>query len=290
MMTRIILNILSTAILIAIGAVSSGRAISVIQSINKTEMAFEDSAVFEITVEWPGSQFAYRFPKPLDPYIDRLKVGKFSSSISSTGSAENERTIKKFTYQLMPTSSGLGKIDPITVNYVTWPDSVAGELVTEPVTINIAEQKVVANSSTFPKWIPIIGVIMLLGTGAVVFAAVSKARKQKKPVKSPSEAALESLTQLKAESGTDLKRFQTGVYNILSDFLSSKFEIKVVGLNEDSLVEKLSNTALSENEKEQIKNWLAQAELDKFRPVEPSPGDTVRLETELRRFFENVKN
>ncbi|MGH8016480.1 MAG: BatD family protein, partial [Candidatus Zixiibacteriota bacterium] len=191
------------------------QAISLTQSINKTEMAFEDSAIFEITVEWPGSQLAYRFPSPLNPYIDRLKIGKFSSSITSIGTGQNERTVKRFTYILLPTSSGFGKIDPININYVTWPDSVAGELITEPVTINIAEQKLVAKSGDFPIWIPVVGAVMLLGGGTFVYLSVAKARRERKPFKTPAETALDELSVLKSEAGTDLKRFQTGVYNIL---------------------------------------------------------------------------
>ncbi|HEX2896432.1 MAG TPA: BatD family protein, partial [candidate division Zixibacteria bacterium] len=259
-------------------------AISLSQSIDRTDMAFEDSAKFEITVEWPGAQMAYRFVNPLNPYIDRLKVGRFSSSITSTGTGEDERTTKKFTYVLIPTSSGNGKVDPITISYLTWPDSVAGELITEPVSITIAEQKIVAKSNKLPIWAPIIGGILLLGSGTAFYLARSRAVKSRPPVKTPSQAALDDLTKLKAESGNDLKKFQTGVYNILMTFLKAKYDINVSGESEERIEELLKKAPLAEQTQREIAGWLIKAERDKFRPVEASPGETVRLETELRRF------
>mgnify|MGYP001567175179 FL=1 len=129
----------------------------------------------------------------------------------------------------------------------------------------------------------------MISSGAAIYVLRAKAVKGRPAVKTPSEMALNELTKLKTESGTDMKKFQTGVYNILSDFLRSRFDINVSGLGEEKIEELLSKTNLSEQPRISIKIWLVQAEKDKYRPVEAAPGETVRLETELRRFFENVK-
>lgn len=291
-MSKIIRNKISLNIVLVLVLFSGAdlvNALSLTQSIDKTEMAFEDSAKFEITVEWPGPQFAYRFINPLNPYFDRLKIGRFSSSITSTGKGQDEYTTKKFSYILLPTSGGLGKIDPITISYITWPDSVSGELVTEPVSISIAEQKVRAKSTRLPFWIPIAGGILLLGSGAAIYAARSRAAKRRPAAKSPSELALEELSKLKSEAGGDLKKFQTGLYNILMKFLKLKYGLNLAGQSEDKMFELLSGTSLPEPRQKNIVGWLKQAEQDKFRPIEASPGETVRLETELRRFLETLK-
>ncbi len=269
--------------------VHNAAAISLSQSIDKTEMAFEDSAKFEITVEWQGPQFAYRFVNPLNPYIDRLKIGPFTSSISSVGTGKEEITTKKFTYVLIPTSSGEGKINPITISYITWPDSVSGELVTEPVTMTIGEQVIKAKSGRFPVWIPIIGGLLVVGSGAAIYFLRAKAVKGRPVVKKPSDTALDELAKLKTESGTDFKKFQTGVHHILLNFLRTQHDINLSGQNEEKIEELLAKTSLSEQERAGLKYWLVRAERDKYRPVEAAPGETVRLETELRRFFENVK-
>jgi len=276
-------------VFIFLSGIQTVCAISLTQSIDQTEIAFEDSAKFEITVEWQGAQFAYRFVNPLNPYIDRLKVGRFSSSITSTGTGQDEHTTKKFSYVLLPTSSGKGKIDPITISYIAWPDSVSGELITEPVSIIIAEKKVVAQANGLPFWIPIVGGLLLLSSGAAVYVARARAVKGRPVVKSPSELALEELSRLKAEAGTDLKKFQTGVYNILMNFLKSKYHINIGGQSEEKVAELLSTISLPEQRQKDIAGWLTRAERDKFRPVDAPPGETVRLETELRRCFENLK-
>lgn len=283
-------NIFSVALMLVLSlGAQRALAISLTQSIDKTEMPFEDSAKFEITVEWLGSQFAYRFINPLNPYIDRLKISRFTSSISSFGTGKDEKTTKKFTYVLVPTSGGKGKIDPITINFITWPDSVSGELVTEPVAMTIGEQIIKPKAGEFPAWISIMGGLLLIGSGATIYFLRAKAIRGRPIVKTPSESALDELSKLKADCGSDLKRFQTGVFNILSSFLRSKHNINLSGLSEEKIEELLSKTNLSQPAQASIRNWLVQAEKDKYRPVEAAPGETVRLETELRRFFENVK-
>jgi len=283
-------KIIHLAIVFITFAVATGHAgaISLTQSIDKDQMAFEDSAKFEITVEWPGPQFAYRFTNPLNPYFDRLKVGRFSSSVNSTGTGQDEVTTKKFTYVLTPTSSGPGKIDPITISFISWPDSVAGELVTEPVSIIIADQKPAPKSKVLPIWVWITGGMAILGGGAAFYVSKSRAAKRKPVVKSPSEIALEELAGLKTEAGTDLKKFQTGVYNILVKYVNSKYQFNLGGQTEDKLEEIITKIPLNEQQRNSLKGWVIQAERDKYRPLASSPGDTVRLETDLRRFFEEL--
>jgi hypothetical protein len=128
-----------------------------------------------------------------------------------------------------------------------------------------------------------------LGSGAAVMASVSKAKKSKKPTLTPVDEALQVLSALKTETGSDMKRFQTGVYNLLSKFLESKYNVEIDGLSDEKLEGQLSKSQLSKEDREAVKKWLIQAEKDKFRPMESSPGETVRLETELRRFFEKLK-
>ncbi|MGH8015692.1 MAG: hypothetical protein ACREBV_05835, partial [Candidatus Zixiibacteriota bacterium] len=79
-----------------------------------------------------------------------------------------------------------------------------------------------------------------------------------------------------------------GVYNILSKFLNSNYRISINGQSEEKIEALLGTTPMSQQSRAVVKGWLAQAEKDKFRPVEAEPGETVRLETELRKFFGNL--
>jgi len=73
------------------------------------------------------------------------------------------------------------------------------------------------------------------------------------------------------------------------NFLKSKYNINVSGETEERIEELLKSVLIAESRQKDIAGWLIRAERDKFRPIEASPGETVRLETELRKFFENLK-
>ena len=70
------------------------------------------------------------------------------------------------------------------------------------------------------------------------------------------------------------------------NFMNSEFHISINGQPEEKLAELLKSISLSDQESSGVTGWIIQAEKDKFRPVAASPGDVVRLETELRKFFE----
>jgi len=102
-----------------LAAAVAAEGISVTQSVDRFSIPFEDSVHFEIVLQWDGPQTAYLFPKPLNPTFERLKVRGLTSSISSSGSGEAETTTKKFRYTLIPTASGTGRIEPVTISYLS---------------------------------------------------------------------------------------------------------------------------------------------------------------------------
>ena len=272
-----------------LGSVSSVAAIQVSQSLDKNEIAYEDSARLEITIEWEGTQSAYRFERALDPFFDRLKVKAFSSSISSHPSEGIEKTTKTFIYLLVPTSSGTGKIDPITIKYLAMPDSLEGELVTEPMEIVIAERiPVETKGSNHYFWWFLTGAVVL-GAGGFIVYWKKKASRPKVPRLSPAESFLEELERVKNESGSDLKKFQSGLHSALADFIGAAFELDFSSVSDEGVAEAFDGTNLNENQKQKIANWFVKARMDKFRPVTSPPGEVVRLENEIRSFFETLK-
>lgn len=281
-----LLSLVFTAVVIG-GVRADGISIS--QSLDRFNIPFEDSVHFEIVLQWDGPQSAYLFTKPLSPFFDRLKARGVTSSISSTGSGSDEATTKRFSYTLVPASPGVGRIDPIIISYISWPDSVPGELVTEAMTVQIAEPgQSVKQSSGRSVWIVIAVSLAVLGLAAFVLVKRSRDRKPKVVEKIPIEQFLEDLTGLKHEAGSDLKKFQTGLYKIMMEFLSAKYGINPDGISDDDIGGALEPTNLSDSQKRQISLWLVQARRDKFRPVAGAPGETIRLETEIRQFFEKL--
>ncbi|MCH6575637.1 MAG: hypothetical protein IH795_10630, partial [Bacteroidetes bacterium] len=156
---------------------------------------------------------------------------KFSSSINSTGTGDSEKTIKKFSYTLLPTSSGSAKIDPIVISFISLPDSSRGQLQTEPVIINVADPIIVEESESFALWFLAMGGFLLIGGVAAAFFLI-KGGGIEEEVFTPVQIALQELTKVKEDSGTDFKKFQAGVYRLLTKFSKENYQIETAGKSE----------------------------------------------------------
>lgn len=287
-MTQKIIQVIFLLCIVLTISTSAYAEIKVSQSISESKIAFEDSVQFQILIEWEGSQTAYLFHKPLSPYIDRMKIREFSSSVSSHTVDGVEITRKKYDYTLIPTSAGLGLIDSISIAYMKRNDSVPGVVVTEPMEVLIANPIAkVKDEGGFNYWL----LYLLLFVIIVGVLSYLKLRKNKKSIKkgiSPKEQFLAELTTLKNESVSDMKKFQTQLYSALSKYLVTEYKVDVSKMNADAIIGELSNAGMSIKKAEQIRNWIQQAEIDKYAPITQSPGAVVRLESEIRTFFEKI--
>ncbi len=266
-------------------SVSSG--ISVSQSVDRFDVDFEDSLHFEIVLRWQGPQTAYLIGHPLNPMFDRFKMQGLTSSISSTGSGDAEMTSRRFRFTLVPTSSGVGTIAPVSISYLTWPDSIAGELVTEEMTVRIAEPiPVVERGRRSSLWFVLSGAALVV---AAVTALVIRRTRTRAPVevaKSAAELFLEALSEAKRQAAGDVKRFQSGLYDCLAVYLRSRYGLAADRLADDQIGEALAATDLTDGDRDKIGRWLIEARRDKFRPVTATPAAITRLESEIREVFE----
>ena len=280
---------IAALLVIALLLPATGQGISVSQSVDRTEMPFEETAIVEIVVSWDGSPLAYRFDKALTLQADRLKVTKFSSKVSSTGSGPDEVTTKVFRYTLSPTSSGLGTIEPITVEYVSWPDSIAGELLTDPMTIAIAEPVPVERAGSTGVstliWLAVAGAVVAV---VVVVVYVMKRRRPREIAQTPAQTFLDELSTLRQRAGDDLKTFQTGLYKSLLAYVTARYQLDLAGKPTEAIILELEGTEVNQSTKEKLSGWLARAEKEKFSPGAATPGEIIRLESEIREFFEKL--
>ncbi|MEW5795475.1 MAG: hypothetical protein AB1772_03855 [Candidatus Zixiibacteriota bacterium] len=269
---------------------SSRASISLSQSIDRTDMAYEDTASFQVVVTWAGGVSAYRFEQAFRLNSDKLKVARFTSSVRSTGNGANESTTKTFDYKLVPFLSGVARVDPMVIEYVTWPDSSAGQLVTDAVTLAIAEPLPAGErrkGGLDGGWFALIAAAVVgLGIGSY---ALFKPKPVKETAKSPALAFLEQLDEVRKEAGMDLKRFQTGLYRSLGNYVHSRYGINVTGRPASAAAAELEKVEPDTGVRSAIAGWLARAEREKFSPVEPAPGEVSRLESEIRVFFEKLK-
>ncbi len=264
-------------------------AISVSQSLSSDQIGYEDSAAFEIVLQWPGAQSAYFFDKPLRPLLTKLKVRGYSSSIESTGEGSDEITTKTYRFTLIPSSSGQGVIEPITIEYLAWPDSLPGQLITEQVSLTIARPlpKPVTDEggATLWLWLTVAAVL-------IVSALIWWWRRRNKPapevVQSPVDIFLEKLGEVGTAAGSDLKVFQGGVHRLLVEFMKARCDFDAEGRSQDEISAALVASGMAMGSAESVAGWYFRAEKDKFRPVEAGPGETIRLESDIRNCFEKM--
>lgn len=274
---------------LAAGSASASAGITLSQSVSTSKISYNDSVLFKITLEWNGPQSAYLFRKPIRPNFDRLEVRGFSSSISSSGSGDNETTYKTYSYILVPTSGGEGTIESATIEYLIWPDSIPGELVTEAMAVSIGQPVRKQAEKNDNSLYFIIAMAVIAGIGStVVFVLHRRKEASREIVQSPSEKSLEQLTALKESAGNDLKEFQSGLLDIIEQFLIGRFDLDVASIDDDNLDDKLRTLTLSAKETEQVAGWIKRARRDKFSPVTSEPGEIVRLEVEVRKFLEKI--
>ena len=267
-----------------------GQNISVSQSMDRTEMAFEDTAAFQITVRWQGPAHRYRFDKPFRLDTDNLKVARYSSSVSSSGQGDQETTVKLFNYALVPTLSGQGIIRPLVIEYSSWPDSTVGELTTDPVTVNIAAKKATGGESGSKVLLYVAAAVVLVGGAAALVLVQMRRRRRMRPAAlRPKEQFLDELPVLKRDAGSDLKKFQAGLFKILASYVARQYRLDLTGQPAAHIAARLAEAESDARVRERLAHWLTGAEKDKYAPVTAGPGETLRLEAEIREFFQNLK-
>jgi len=283
-MNRFCKAVLTVVLVLAPGV---SRGISLSQSIDRTEMRYEDTAAYQIRITWDGPPTRYRFEKALRIEADKIKVASFASTVRSSGSGEHEVSTKTVYYRLVAAGSGVGRIEPVAVEYIEWPDTTVGVLMTDAVTMTIAPPVVspVEAEEGSSVWMWVIGAVVLLALAAGA-AIWWRGRTPAPPVRTPAQAFLDDLAAVKAESGSNLKQFQTGLYKILTVFISVLYQIDVNGRSTEAILADLEKADLSRESKDMLSDWLRRAEREKYSPVDAPPGETIRLESEIRSFVE----
>jgi len=276
------------AMLLLSSAATADDGILLSQSLSNSDLAYEDSTQLEISLQWTGPQSAYLFDRPLQPELLNLKVGAFASSITTAGEGAEQTTTKVYRFTLIPTGFGLGRIEPVTIPYLQWPDSVPGQLITEAMQLDIAEPIPQADdSSSASLWLiigpPIVAIVLFL-----VLRGRRRNRRANTVVENPHEALVAGFARAKAEADNDLKRFQSAVHTLLDGYLRKDMELDPEAIEEDSLVKALTEKGLTAGRAERLAEWYHEAAKDKFRPVSGGPGEVIRREAELRQFFENM--
>lgn len=260
--------------------------ISLSAGLDKTDIAFEDSLSLTVILKWQGDIRKYAFEILPLPKTEKLKVVGTSSAIASGEEDKVEITKRTFRYTLKPTLSGVGVIEPIVLKYISWPDSIPGELTTQQFKVMIADPLPPPKKSEFPMFwlILIIFVIVII----IIFMVIKKRRPQGEPEKTAEKAFRDGLKKIKDGAQSDRKTFFTKLYKLLSVYIEVRYKINTVGKTAVVISEELDKLDIPLRQKEKLIGWMMQAETGKFAPLSGTPGDIIRLITELENFFQEI--
>lgn len=265
-----------------------GEEISLSSRVDKTDIPFEGSVNLALEVKWQGDITSYSFEIFPLPETENLKVVGTSSAISSGEEDGREITTRTFKYTLEPTEPGIGTIEPIVLRYISWPDSIPGELSTQGFKILIADPLPPSEESQFH--VSVLIVVFAAGLIAAILIVVVRKRRAgtAEPEKSSEKAFLDELEVVKKESHGDRKLFFTQFYKLLSAYLESKYELALGGKTTQVILEELERLEVPIDRREKITGWLALAEKEKFAPGGGTPGDIIRLINEVESFLQKI--
>lgn len=275
-------------LILASGGLAADRGgLSLTTSLSADSVAYEDSVILRVDISWPGPPSAFVFDRPVQPELTGLRVGPQTSSISSSGSGEDEVTTKSIMFTLLPTTSGIARVQPITISFLQPSDSIPQQLTTDPLTVRVSDPAPPPASGKTWVWYWVIAIVIIVGVVAW------RLRRQRRLVTSevlstPEQRLLEQLTMIRQHSGDDFKQFQTGLHRILGEYLRKRCDCDPESVDSEELVHRLSESGLSSGIAERIAEWYGEAARDKFRPVQAGPGEVVRRESAVRHVFEQM--
>nr|MBN2276747.1 hypothetical protein [candidate division Zixibacteria bacterium] len=277
-------------VLAFIGVISNpvlAGEISLTGTVDRTEMAFEDRLNLELQIRWQGVITDYTFEIMPLPTTENLKVVGTSSTISSTLEDGVDYTTRSFKYSLQPTGSGIGAIEPVTFNYVSLPDSIPGQLTTQRFTVQIAKPAARPQETGTVPYIIIYVTILVIIAAVVAVIIIIRKKRAARAVPEPSleDKFRDQMETLKKEAGGDRQLFFTRFYRLILLYLESKFGIKTAGKTTALILANLEKTDMPPERQEKIAGWLKQAEQEKFAPGRGTPGDVMRIITEVDDFL-----
>jgi hypothetical protein len=274
-------------ILASTGLAADPGGLSLTTSLSADSIAYEDSVTLKVDITWSGPPSAYVFDRPVQPQLTGLRVGPQTSSITSSGTGDNETTTKTIEFTLLPTTSGIARVDPVTISYMQPTDSIPEQMTTDPLTVRVGDPAPPPTSGETWGWYWAIAVVLII---VVVVWRLRRQRRKVSPdlLSTPEQRFLEELTAIRQEAGDDFKKFQTGLHRILREYLRKRCQCDPDALDAEQLTGQLAESGLSPGMAERIVQWYEDAARDKYRPVDAGPGEVMRRDSAIRHVFEQM--
>jgi hypothetical protein len=271
---------------------SADDAISISAEISQAAIPFEARDTLTVRLTWAGEPFLYQIDDFPMPSLQKLQILGSSTSVSSAGDSAVESgtmTTRTYRYVLQPTDYGTGVIEPLDITAKNRVSSESQELKTGRLTVEIAKPVPVETTGGRGIGMVILGIalVMIFGAGSAIFIRVRRKQRDSLNVV-VDDHYCEALEAIKKEAVADRKLFYSRVYRLLLNFLEQERSLDVSGKTGEEIIATVQNIE-NETERQQITQWLRQAQKIKYQPESPSPGDVEKSYDEIHRFLEDKK-
>lgn len=269
---------------------SADDGISISTEISQAVIPFEGKDTLTVSLTWAGEPFLYQIDDFPMPSLEKLQILGSSTSVSSAGDSTVESgtvTTRTYRYILQPTDYGTGVIEPLDITAKNRVSNESHELKTGRLTVEIARPIPVKapGKSSLGIIIAVIALVIIFGAGTAVFIRVRRKQQESLNVVVDGHYS-EVLAAIKKEAVSDRKLFYSRVYRLLLNFLEKERALDVSGKTGEEIIATVQSIE-NETERQQLTQWLRQAQKIKYQPESPSPGDVENSYDEIHRFFED---
>lgn len=285
----------SLSILLITGLVLSATSyaddgISISTEISRAAIPFEGKDTLTVSLTWAGEPFLYQIDDFPMPSLEKLQILGSSTSVSSTADSTVESgttTTRTYRYVLQPTDFGTGVIAPLDITAKNRVSNESHELKTGRLTVEIAKPVPIEPKGGNNLGIIILGIalVMVFGAGSAVYIRIRRRQRESLNVV-VDDHYCEALEAIKKETVADRKLFYSRVYRLLLNFLEKERSLDVSGKTGEEIVTTVQGIE-DEQERQQITQWLRQAQKIKYQPESPSPGDVENSYDAIYKFFEH---
>ncbi|MFC1477099.1 BatD family protein [candidate division KSB1 bacterium] len=240
-------------------------AISLSDTIDKTETPLNSPVTLIVTLSWQGRPDKYRIGVIENPALTNLET------VSSTSSSRSEviqgriYTFKEFVYTLQPQELGMAYIDGLIIPYTETTQDISDNLATARLSVKITAPVFEKDYSYIWKWsIGAAGLILLI----FLFMRLRRTRRSKaeqvQPVRPLEDIYFEKLSGVSKYNLSSYRQPLDEVITVFRKYLTDKFAIPVEKRTGQALSEFFYETGIDDTLIQKIDSILEEAEQLRF--------------------------
>lgn len=262
-------------------------------SVDRSEVPFNQRAVFTVEASWEGEQDRFSITPVGLPECENFEI-LGSSSVNETR-IEGGKTVslKTFRFTLKPTQTGTGRIGSVQLSYVDNVTQDSSTLSTQPISVEITPP--VERRERVPR------TILIFVVAAVLIYVIYSARRRTKRIEiakeeikkpkleeeSPEDKTLKDLEAInhRVQQG-DWEAFSSDVYKLLTGYLEARYQIVTSGKTTDGIIDSLSNLDMPCEKIDLLRRIFSACDLIKYAKEPAEKEKCEEIAKQVREFVE----